>query len=204
MHMEEGDTMAPRKRTAVPDTLTASQMRTLMDTLDARYTANVRMRAMLMLMYTTGIRVGEACALPETGVRRCTERYVTVPYVDGLTKRGGRRVGIPQSEALDAALDAWEAVRKDSPHYFHTNTGERVDTSQVRRRLSQLGRKAGLGRVHPHMLRHTYGRNLVAAGVPITVVQSALGHSDLATTMLYTRIGEAEQIAALDAVRLEV
>ena len=194
--------MAPRKRTSVPKTVSPDDLARLLDALNPRYKANVRMRSMLVLMYATGLRVGEVCALEADSMDR-EAGTVRVPYVPGLTKTGGRVVGLPVSPALVAALDGWEAVRDtSSPHYFHTTTGERVDTSQVRRRLGQIAEQVGLPNVHPHTLRHTYGRNLVAAGVPITVVQNALGHSDLSSTMVYTRLAESEQVSYLHGVTL--
>lgn len=192
--------MAPRRRSAVPRTIGSEDFSRLLGELNPRYPSNVRMRAMLALMYLGGLRCGEVCALEASGVD-WGERSVTVPYVRGLTKTGGRRVGLMPSETLDAALRAWEGVRDaTNPHYFHTNEGGRVDTSQVRRRLAQVADRAGLTGIHPHSLRHSYARNLVAVGVPINVVQSALGHADLSTTTRYTRLSEHEQIAALRGV----
>lgn len=192
--------MAPRKRSSVPRAITADEFASLMAGLNPRYKSNLRMRAMLSLMYLGGLRCGEVCALEAGAVNR-SERVVEVPYVAGLTKTGGRRVGLIPSETLDAALEAWESVRDtSSPYYFHTNEGGRVDTSQVRRRLAQVAARAGLSGVHPHSLRHSYARNLVSAGVAINVVQSALGHADLSTTTRYTRLSEHEQITALRGV----
>jgi len=194
--------MGPRKRSSVPATVSPDDLTTIMGALNPRYTSNRRMRAMVALMYATGLRVGEACALEADSVDR-NAGTVNVPHVAGLTKTGGRVVGLPLSPLLDEALDAWEAVRDTaSPHYFHTSTGGRVDTSQVRRRLGQIAEQVGLPDVHPHTMRHTFGRNLVAAGVPITVVQNALGHSDLSSTMVYTRVAESEQVNVLRGVTL--
>ncbi len=189
--------MAARKRAAVPETITAAEYTRLVAGLSTRYTSNRRMRAMLALMYLAGLRCGEVCAL-ESGSIDLQGRSVTVPHVDGLTKTGGRRVGLMPSVTLDSALQEWEAVRDtSSPYYFHTNAGGRVDTSQVRRRLAQVATAAGLPHVHPHTLRHSWARNALAAGVPINAVQSALGHADLATTMVYTRLSEQQQIDTL-------
>lgn len=192
--------MAPRKRTPVPQTITAAEFTGLLSELNPRYASNKRTRAMLALMYFAGLRCGEVCAL-NAGAIDWDVRSVTVPHVEGLTKTGGRRVGLMPSETLDDALRAWEAVRDATiPHYFHTSAGERVDTSQVRRRLHQTAAKARLRDVHCHTLRHSFARNALALGVSINVVQSALGHSDLATTMVYTRLSELDQIAALGRV----
>lgn len=154
------------------------------------------MRAMLAIEYYAGLRCGEACAL-EADAINWQERSVRVPAVDGLCKTGGRRVGLPQSKALDEALKAWEAVRDGScPHFFHTNEGKMVDPSQIRRRLAQIAEKSGID-VHAHSLRHSFARNALAAGLPINALQSALGHKDLRTTMRYTRLTEKQQIDAL-------
>lgn len=196
--------MSARKRAAVPHTITADEFKRLTSELDPRYTSNNRMRAMLALMYLGGLRCGEVCAL-DAGAIDMNIRAVTVPHVEGLTKTGGRRVGLMPSEALDTALLAWEAARDStSTHYFHTTSGERVDTSQVRRRLHQIAAKANLSGVHGHTLRHSWARNALSLGVPITVVQNALGHSDLETTLVYVRLSELDQIAALGKINAQL
>ena len=189
--------MSARKRSAVPHAITAAEFTRLLAELNPRYVSNVRTRAMLSLMYLGGLRCGEVCAL-EAGAIDWDARAVTVPHVEGLTKTGGRRVGLMPSDTLDDILMAWEAVRDaNDPYYFHTSAGGRVDTSQIRRRLHQIATKANLKNVHSHTLRHSWARNALSLGVSINVVQSALGHADLATTMVYTRLSELDQIAAL-------
>src|SRR5664280_1027180 len=99
--------MGPRKRTAVPHTITPDEFTRLLAQLNPRYTSNVRSRAMLCVMYFAGLRCGEACALDADAID-WDVRAVTVPHVKSLTKTGGRRVGLMPSETLDDALKAWE------------------------------------------------------------------------------------------------
>ena len=185
-----------RKRTAVRRTITSDEYRAMVGNLDTRYPSNRRTRAMLALMYLCGLRCGEVCALGAEAVD-LDAGTVTVGNVPGLCKSGGRVVGLPASDELDAALRAWIADRDPaSPYMFATTTGKRVQTSSLRRRVSQLAGKAGLVGVHPHTLRHSYAHNLLAAGVPLPCIQSALGHANLATTDVYLRVGQVEQIDA--------
>lgn len=155
---------------------------------------------MLALMFVAGLRCGEVCALAADAVDM-ERRTVTVPYVDGLTKSGGRVVGLPLSAELDAALTAWSETRDDSnPYLFHTTAGKRVDTSHVRRRVARLQERIGTQGIHPHTFRHSYARNMVRSGVSLPVIQSALGHANLSTTSVYLRIAEAEQVDVLRGV----
>lgn len=191
-------------RRSVPRTVTTDEYRALTAHLDMRYTSNKRTRAMLALMFVAGLRCGEVCALAANSIDT-DSGTVTVPFVTGLTKTGGRVVGLPLSPELDAAMSAWNDVRDAScPYLFHTTAGKRVDTSHMRRRVSRLQERAGIAGVHPHTLRHSYARNMLRSGVALPYIQSALGHANLSTTSVYLRIAEAEQVDVMRGVTAPV
>jgi integrase/recombinase XerD len=197
---DRGLIVSNKARTAVPRTLTPTDVCAVLDELDARYQSNRCTRAAVALMYGCGLRVGEAVALTADAIDY-EQGCVTVPYVPGLTKTGGRRVALPTSPRLLDVLQEWDRSRsREADTYLHTSRCERVATSHVRRRLSQVTERIGLDGVHPHTLRHSYARLLLANGVPVNVLQSALGHADLSTTTVYTRLDESEQVRVLQAL----
>lgn len=162
-----------------------------------------RDRALVVFLYRTGARVGEALAVTPKDVD------VTIGCVRLLHAKGGRSrvVGIDgeamrelecwmerRAEALAARRtrrERWgEGARiADADHstpLFCTERGTRLRTGSVRRLMQRLGRRAGLARrVHAHALRHTCAAELRAEGLDIGIISKQLGHASIATTARY-------------------
>ena len=136
--------------------------------------------AMIMLAYRHGLRVSELCCLTwgdinlTAGTMQVCRAKAGAPAVHPLA-RGDR--------ALLTALD-----RSGSAHLFVGERGEPMTPPGVRRLLRRLGTLAGLGRVHPHMLRHAAGYKLVNQGTDIRTIQAYLGHRNIVSTVRYTEI----------------
>ena len=164
-----------------------------------------RNRAMIVVMWRSGLRVGEVLALAPKDVD--LERgAITV-----LRGKGGRRrtVGIdPQALAV---IERWIATRqavalqrgwKPSLHpLFCTMKGTAVRAPYVRELLHRLGARAGIAkRVHPHGLRHSCAFALAMEGVPVPLIQRQLGHVHLNTTERYvSHVAPAQLIWAMQA-----
>ena len=146
----------------------------------------IRDIAMIDMLYSTGIRVGELVNLNITDVnlqqRECIvygkgdkERRV---YFDAKTK-------IHLQKYLDSRTDSNPAlfVTLDSPH-------ARLKISGVEIRLRELGRSLGLSRIHPHKFRRTMATRAIDKGMPIEQVQKILGHSQIDTTMQYAIVNQ--------------
>jgi site-specific recombinase XerD len=105
------------------------------------------------------------------------------------------------NETLLEELRRWRARRPASPRglLFPTRKGTPVYSAALRAMVKRRGRKAGLGHkdVHPHMLRHTFATELYRQTKDIRLVQKALGHAGLSTTMIYTHIVDDDLEAAL-------
>ncbi len=152
----------------------------------------LRDRAILELMYACGLRASEVGAI-ETRDVQPTLRVVTV------TGKGNKQrlvpFGAPAAGALDEYLTVCriELVRpdgRDKGRLFLSRTGrplERVAVWQIVRRHAD---GAGLKDVHPHLLRHTFATHLLTGGADLRVVQELLGHSNIATTQIYTRVDQ--------------
>jgi integrase/recombinase XerD len=182
---------SPKFRQALPDFLSVEEVDRLLAQPDTNTTSGLRDKAMIELLYSTGLRVSELCGLKtadlqmETGCLRCIgkgnkERLVPV----------GRR-------ALQSVQEYLKKSRpeilgeKTSPYLFASRTGRAMNRIMFWKLLGAYGRKAGLRRtLSPHMLRHSFATHLLDRGADLRSVQIMLGHADIATTQIYTHVVE--------------
>lgn len=147
----------------------------------------VRDRAVVELLYATGMRVSEACGL-DLGDLDHGARTARV-----LGKGAKVRV-VPYGRAADAALRAWLTVRSaiERPSsgraLFLGSRGGRLDPRVVRSSLERLTGQAQVPRIAPHALRHTAATHVLEGGADLRTVQELLGHASLATTERYTHV----------------
>jgi len=146
----------------------------------SRYGA--RDAAMIMLAYHHGLRVSELCAL----------RWDDVDLKAATLSVRRAKGGAPSLHPLPGAdLRALRPLAgSGSPWVFTTERGGPVTPAGVRDLVRRLGVAAGLGRVHPHMLRHACGYKLVNQGADLRLVQAYLGHRAIASTVRYTEVDE--------------
>lgn len=163
-----------------------------------------RNRALVALMWRSGLRIAEALALYPKDVDRAGGT-VTV-----LRGKGGRRRQVAVDGYTLALLDQWEAARRRleltgrEPLFCcvdRRTRGKAMYSSYVRDMLKQRAAQAGIDkRVHPHGLRHTMAFELMMEGAPLGVIRAQLGHSQLATTMRYCdHLVASEAVEAMHA-----
>ena len=144
----------------------------------------LRDRALLELLYSSGLRVTELCALRWNDLD-LAEGQVTV------LGKGSKQRMVPVGSHARAALAAWrteQAAKADAP-VFPGRGGKTISPRAVQLRLRQLARKQGLfKRVHPHLLRHTFASHVLESSGDLRGVQELLGHADLGTTQIYTHL----------------
>ncbi|MCP3905328.1 MAG: tyrosine recombinase [Planctomycetes bacterium] len=182
----------PTRWKRVPGVLSPRRMKAL---LAAPSPAHGRLwrrdKAMLELMYAAGLRASEVGALT-------LRDYNDTIGVLLVTGKGGRQrivpVGAPAREAVGEYV---EQLRGELAHFddgrdeqrlLLSNSGrplERVAVWQIVRRNAE---RAGLGHVHPHMLRHSFATHLLVGGADLRIVQELLGHADVSTTQVYTHV----------------
>nr|WP_217509070.1 tyrosine recombinase XerC [Pseudarthrobacter sp. C4D7] len=184
---------APKREGSLPGVLQASQLTRILEGLEASATDGeplaVRNRAIVELLYATGIRVGELAGLDvdDLDPDRRTLRVIgkgnkerTVPF------------GVPAAMALDDWLRRGRpALVKDGsgPALFLGARGKRVDQRQVRALVNTLFEALGdTSASGPHALRHSAATHLLDGGADLRAVQELLGHSSLATTQIYTHV----------------
>jgi integrase/recombinase XerC len=185
--------VAPRRRPTLPDVLPAAAAERLLDVAavasDDEDPIHIRDRAMLELLYATGIRVGELTALDVDDVD--DERRVV-----RVIGKGNKERTVPFGVPAQTALDQWRrlgrprlATGESGPALFLGRRGRRVDQRQVRTVVHELLRHvADAPDLGPHGLRHSAATHLLEGGADLRVVQELLGHASLATTQIYTHV----------------
>ncbi len=180
---------SPRRDRKLPQPLSPAECAGLMVAPDPRTPAGRRDRAMLELLYATGLRVSELVGLTLNDVN--LETRVLVARGKGNKERLVP-VGAPAAESVKAYLaGARELLLKGrrSPDLFVTSRGGRMTRFGFARLLERHGRAAGIGRrISPHKLRHSFATHLLAGGADLRAVQAMLGHVDVATTQIYTHV----------------
>ena len=186
-----------RGRTYPAEPLSQVEVQQLMDGMN-RGATGVRNRALVAVLYRSGLRVSEALALRVKDIDR-DARSIRV-----LRGKGGKARVVGIDDGGLRYLERWLEARgklelpASAPVFCKLDGGE-WDPSAVRRMLSRAGEAAGLGkRVHPHGLRHSMAAELAREGVPATLIQRQLGHGSLGTTNTYLQsIAPAEVIEAM-------
>ncbi len=174
----------PRRRLP-PEVLTDEEVRSLMDACAATSASGIRNRALIALLYRSGLRISEALDLYPKDVD--LERKA----IRVLHGKGGRSRVVGIDAGALAVLARWMEVRTLHGHngsrpIFCTTSGERMANAYIRRLLPRLGRAAGIAkRVHAHGLRHTHAAELREEGMDIGLISKQLGHASISTTARY-------------------
>ncbi len=182
---------SPRRVRRLPRTLSPSEAERLIDAANGTTPRSLRDSAIVELLYGAGLRVSELVSL-ERGSVDLDQRIVRA-----LGKGSKERivpVGRRAAEALRRYLSRGRPYleRRQRPELFLNAKGGPLTRSGVFLILRKLAEKAGLepGRVHPHLLRHSFATHLLEGGADLRSVQEMLGHADLATTELYTHVSD--------------
>ncbi|MCB9831664.1 MAG: tyrosine recombinase XerC [Planctomycetes bacterium] len=181
---------APRRARNLPKFLSLDDMEALFTILEGASPLALRDRAIVELLYATGVRVSELCGLDEAGLGRGPLDSIKV------LGKGRKERYLPLHPRAAAALEAWRRqgrprlLRPEGcPSLFLSARGAPLGREAVYRRLRRLGLEAGLRqRLTPHLLRHTFATHLVHEGADLRSVQELLGHANLETTTIYTAV----------------
>jgi integrase/recombinase XerD len=181
----------PRRPRTLPRALSPAETERLIDAATGATPRSLRDRALVELLYGAGLRVSEAVGLEKSGVS-LEERIVRV-----LGKGGKERLvplGRPAAEAVRRylALGRPHLDRRYRPELFLNARGGALTRAGAFLILRKLADRAGLepGRVHPHLLRHSFATHLLEGGADLRSVQEMLGHADLGTTERYTHVSD--------------
>jgi integrase/recombinase XerD len=181
----------------LPAVLTPAEQKLLLAAPNKKVATGLRNYALLKLFLNLGLRVSEAIDLQVDDIDWESGKLTVVQG------KGGRdRVLWLADEDLEL-LSSWLAKRPAASSYlFTTREGGRISDRYVRKFVKSYARKKKISKdVHPHALRHTFATDLLRKTGNIRMVQKALGHASLATTMLYTHVFDQELEAALKGLR---
>ena len=180
----------PKLERTLPKVLNLEEVETLLDSPDTKDHYGIRDKAMLELLYATGIRVSELIGL-QTG-----DVHLTMGFVRCIGKGNKERI-IPIGKTAIAALEHY--VNNGRSHFiskknqdnalFLNHHGKQLTRQGFWKILKKLARDAGIEKdLTPHTLRHSFATHLLENGADIRAVQEMLGHSDISTTQIYTHV----------------
>ena len=183
---------APKRPQRLPRALGAGDVAALLDRIPAGSALELRDRALFELAYASGLRAEELVMLDVESIDFDAEAV----RVEG---KGGKTRLVPVGEQALAALERYlrgarRALLEGETHaLFLSKSGRRLGTSDVRRRLRTWARQAvggtpGVAEAHPHALRHSFATHLLEGGADLRAIQEMLGHANISTTQVYTRI----------------
>lgn len=200
--MEPGMTPPNKGKRYPAEVLTTDEVQALVDQCSRKAPTGIRNRALLYLLFRSGLRVSEIVALrvSDVDLKRHSVR-VLHGKGDKTTTRGFHASA---TDALARWIDTRKALGIRSGMLFCTLDGGPLNPQYIRNLLHRLGASAGIEkRVHPHGLRHSYAVELENAGVPVSQISKLLGHSSIAVTSRYLdHLSNAQAISALEAVEL--
>lgn len=180
------DISAPKFVRKNPDFMTIDEVFSLMDAPGYNDSTGQRDRAILELLYATGIRVSELVSLNEG----------MVDFKEGIIKVKGKgkkeRIvpfGSKAKKALEIYLDSRSSERIWNGPLFQNKRGGRLSQRSVHRLVKKYCRKISIKKkLSPHAIRHTFATHLLESGADLRIIQELLGHSSLSTTQKYTHI----------------
>jgi integrase/recombinase XerC len=184
----------PRQERRLPRVIAGDRVLDLVEAPAGDGPTHLRDRAILELLYATGVRVSELAALDTADVDLDAGTL-------RVTGKGAKQrlvlFGRPAARALGAYLRAGRpalASGRAEPALFLNRGGGRLSVRAVQLLVRRAGVAAGLeGRAYPHLLRHTFATHMLDGGADVRVVQELLGHARARTTQIYTHVTEARQ-----------
>jgi integrase/recombinase XerD len=193
------DLQAPRAWPSLPKFLSTDQVDALIAQPDVSTPLGVRDRAMIELLYATGLRVSELVAV------RLADLHLDEQYVTSIGKGNKERL-VPIGDEASAWIQRYGAgARREllrgrtTPRLFVNGRGGPLTRVGFWKILKKYGRRAQLpSTLSPHVLRHSFATHLLERGADLRAIQMMLGHADLSTTQIYTHVLEARLRAIYD------
>lgn len=185
------DLRSPRSFKALPKFLSTEDVDALLAAPDVTKPRGLRDRALIELLYATGLRVSELVGLRIADVR------LAEGFLKTLGKGSKERIVPIGDEAANWVTKYLKEGRpaiskKETPFLFLNARGQRLSRVGFWKALKAYGAKAGVrGSLSPHVLRHSFATHLLDRGADLRAIQAMLGHADLSTTQIYTHVLEA-------------
>jgi len=182
---------SPKLWKILPDTLSISEVSTLINFNNDTKFNKLRNKAILQLLYATGIRISELANLKLSSIHK-EENYIRV-----IGKGMKERIIPISKEALDTieryiiSERSKIIINKHQDYLFLSRSGQSLSRQRLWQIIKEYTKKIGLTKnVSPHTLRHSFATHLLENGAPLRVIQEMLGHADISTTQVYTHIDQ--------------
>jgi integrase/recombinase XerD len=179
----------PKTERKLPKVLSTDEVEALLDTPSSNEPLSKRDKAMLELLYATGIRVSELVQLDLSDI------HLSMGFIRCMGKGNKERIiplGKMAQAAIESYLNAGRSVllkRKKTEALFLNHHGNRLSRQGFWKILKQLALKAKIDKeLTPHTLRHSFATHLLENGADLRAVQEMLGHADISTTQIYTHV----------------
>src|SRR5574340_394650 len=190
---------APKQWREIPKFLNLNDIERLLETPDPALPTGLRDRAMMQLLYATGVRVSELCGLAVNDLNT-QMGYLLV------TGKGNKQRLVPVGDAALKAIEQYVADGRGkllkgraSRFLFVTARGSRLTRQGFWKLLAGYGRRAGIFHgLTPHVVRHSFATHLLERGADLRSVQTMLGHADISTTQIYTHVLRSRLRQTLD------
>ncbi len=178
----------PKTRRPMPEVLDAGEIDDVIDTPNSNTPEGLRDRAMLELMYSSGLRVSELCSISYADID-VEEKIIRV------RGKGNKTRLVPIGDMALSAIEDYRKVRATFvkknvvSEFFITRRGKKLSRKTFWYNLKKYATLAGIEKnVKPHMLRHSFATHLLRNGANLMLIREMLGHSDLSTTQIYTNL----------------
>lgn len=183
--------LSPKIEKYLPETLNEPEVAKLLDSIQTNKPLAMRDRAILELLYASGLRISELV----------NARLENLNQEDGfirVTGKGNKTRIVPVGKSARAAIENYLSSErptlvkpKTSSEIFLSIRGGRLTTQRVWQIVKKRAEEAGLdSNVYPHLMRHSFATHLLSNGADLRVIQELLGHADISTTQIYTHVDQ--------------
>ncbi len=181
------DFPVPKAQDKIPEILDPDEVETLLAQADESTVIGLRNKAIMKLLYDSGLRVSEVCDLNISDMHRDFIAIRGKGNKDRIVPVGSRALA-----TLEVYIKKHRSKSPDSPALFVSSTGKRIDRVTIWRFIKNYATSAGIQKsISPHTLRHSFATHLLEKGTDIRVIQEILGHEEIQTTSKYIHLSTA-------------
>jgi integrase/recombinase XerD len=181
----------PRIERYLPETLNEIQAEQLLETIDTRASLGLRDRAMIELLYASGLRISELA-------NARLENFNAEERILRIVGKGNKTRLVPVGRKACEALAAYLSTerpkllsRRTGNEIFLSTRGTKMTTVRIWQIVKKHAKRSGLeANIYPHLLRHSFATHLLGNGADLRIIQEMLGHADISTTQVYTHVDQ--------------
>ncbi len=181
----------PRIERYLPETLNEQEVEQLLNSVDPTAPHGLRARAILELLYASGLRISEIA-------NARLENFNAEERILRVTGKGNKTRLVPVGGQACAALAAYLSTerprlvnRRTGNEIFLSRRGTKLTTTRIWQIVKNVAGRSGIDKnIYPHLLRHSFATHLLSNGADLRIIQELLGHSDISTTQIYTHVDQ--------------